>query len=522
MQLKRAGGMIENNRLELARKASEAFLWNHTLFIAATAISAVTTYVMASFMTPTSYGLFTSVMAFAAFVQWAVSLGFEGAINVHIPRLLGSLPRLRFMLKRLLGLRAAVLVVLCVAIFACKDVIRGGWLPIGIGAVGEYFPLAVLVAAMTVLCGFLVRVMETLFRVKQMAVVRLASLLAAMLAVYACLSLGYGITAVLWITVVTSAMALGGYFIFCRDVVLGDDEAFPLADVYSFSRAAWLATLAGYALGKSMDVIVMAFYNVPKSDVAFYQIAFVLVDYAYVSVTKGLTGVLQSAFARAYNDGGSASLSGWWRTTMKFQILVCAPPVLFLVLFPSAVLGALLPTYLGASKLLGVYGVFVLLLSVLGGGAHITVLYAMNREKTVLWISLVAGFINLALDLVLIYWFGVMGALIATGVSSVIARVLELVLVRRAISIAYPFRFCAMTALCLVAAGVLAFMVPFSGLTGLAVRMALFAVGYIVSALLVRPIEAEDMDGLLVVSPRLAAYLVPFSRNAHPTPGAGG
>jgi len=496
---------------QLARTASIAFLWNHAAFLLSTVILALTTWVLARWLEPERYGIYTSVMAFAALVQWLTALGFEGALNVHLPRLRDQSPRARFLIRRMLGWRALLLVAACAAI-ALWDRWGGGFRWANLQAIGPYFPLAVLAAALTLISGLLVRIMETLFRVKALTLIRTATLLLALGAYAAALTAGYGVAAVLWIAVGVSGLALAGYLWMCRDFILGPVTPFPTADIYRFGRTMWLTGMVTYALGKNMDVIIMTFYGVAAAQIGFYQIVYVLTDYAYVAATRGMSGVLQSAFAHAHHAGGARSLARGWNSIMKFHILACAPPVLFLVLFAEPLFAAILPKYLGAAPLLRVYGLLILMVTFLGGGTHITVFYTLQMERLVLYISLVAGAMNLGWDLIVIHYLGALGALLATGTAGITVRGLELWIVRRKIAVQYPVRFAALNGLCLSGAGAAAVLVPVGGLPGLLLKGLAFLAGYALVARFARPLAADDVAALGQLNARLAGWLAPFCR----------
>ena len=255
----------------------------------------------------------------------------------------------------------------------------------------------------------------------------------------------------------------------------------------------------------------MSFYGISAIHIGFYQIAFILVAYARMTVTKGMTGVLQSAFSSAYKNGGFESLGKWWMITMKFQILVVSPGVLFLALFSRQIFESILPKYCDATLLMHTYGSLAFIITVLGGGAHITAFYAIGQEKIVLFTRILAGILNLILDIILIYYFGVLGAIIATGISGIVVGSLELYLIYFHVRTKYPTVFLLKCLICLSIAGFVASRFPGSGILNLVLYGFLYFFVYLISAWLIKPLDKEDIIRISAVNSRLSRFLIPFS-----------
>ncbi|MGD2269335.1 MAG: oligosaccharide flippase family protein [Desulfobacterales bacterium] len=505
----------ENQKLNLAQSASRAFLWNQGLFIANSMLMALTTYILARFLEPENYGIYTAAMAFGSLAALLVAFGYEDALNVYLPRYRLQISKLRYLFSQLLKRRIITVLVLCLVMVTSAAAFGNAWLPENLRRIGKYLDLAVLCGGIALVSGLSMRALITLFRVKALAGIRLM-FLTATLGVYTILLVkGYGIRAILWTTILTSTMAMSLYIIACRDLIWGPSENFPVAGIYRFGRTAWVSQLIGYLLGKNIDVIIMTFYGVGAAFIGFYHIAFNLIAYARMLVTKGMTGVLQSAFSSAYQQGGAESLGRWWQLSMKFQILVVSPGVLFLVLFSQEILETVLPGYSHAANFVRLHGIFALAITMLGSGTHITALYAIGNEKIVLVTRVISGLLNLLLDLILIYFWGALGAIIATGVSGLVAGCFELKIIKSKIGIHYPLIFFVKCAFCLLCAGVFASLLAGNGIMRIIFCGLSFFSGYLVAAFLIRPLEGDDVIGLSSVSPKLGRSLSCFSKRAY-------
>ena len=288
-----------NERHNLVRTASVAFLWNHGLFVVNSVIAGLTTYVLARFLKPQDFGIYTSTMAFASLAALLISFGYEGALNVYFPRMRDCTPKLRYLFRQMLW-RRFIIVVALFCVLGTYVYFNGGiWLPESLKPISRYLHLAFACGFLTLISGLLTRALITLFRVKPLAVIRVA-ILSCSLAVYSFLLIrGFGITAILCATIAASGATILLYIFICRDLLIGRAKKVDTNEVYSFGRTTWITDLLGYLLGKNIDIIVMTLYGVSLVHVGFYHIAFSLVAYARMIVNKGMTGVLQSAFSSA-------------------------------------------------------------------------------------------------------------------------------------------------------------------------------------------------------------------------------
>jgi O-antigen/teichoic acid export membrane protein len=454
-------------------------------------------------------------MAFGSLATLFVSFGFEGALNVHLPRLSHNMPKLRYLFRQMLIRRVMVIIVFFLLIILLIFLLKNQWLPINIRKIGNYLPLAVVCGLISMISGLITHTLITLFRVKYFAGVRVLFLIVSLILYFYLLRNGFGIKEILWTTIVTSSIATLLYILLCRDLLTGHAKKFPLKKIHKFGLTVWTNNLLSYLLGKDLDIIIMSFYGISVIHIGFYQIAFILVTYARMIVTKGMTGVLQSAFSSAYKEGGFESLGKWWMMTMKFQILVVSPGVLFLALFSRQIFESILPKYCDATLLMHTYGSLAFIITVLGGGTHITAFYAIGKEKIVLYTRILAGVLNLILDIILIYFFGVLGAIIATGISGIVVCCLELYLIYFHLRTKYPTVFLLKCFICLSFAGFVASLFPGSGIPDLVLYGFLYFFIYLISAWLIKPLNKEDVIRISTVNSRLSRLLIPFSTNSN-------
>lgn len=507
-----------NEKNHLAKDALKAFLWNHGLYVITSILLGLTTYILARYLEPSGYGTFATTMAFGTVAALLISFGFEGTLNVHLPRLRHKMPELRYVFRQILIQRLIIIAVFFLVMLVVISFFKDLWLPSSIKKLDDYLYLAVICGLLSLISGLITHVLITLFRIKYFAGIRICYLTLNLMLYFFLLVNGLGIREILWTTIITSSFALVFYVFACRDLLIGSMKKISLIKIHKFGITVWMTTILSYLLGKELDIIIMTFCGVSVIHIGFYQIVFILIAYARMILTKGMTGVLQSAFSSAYHKGGVKSLGKWWMITMKFQIIVVAPGVLFLILFARQIFESILPMYSGATLLLQLFGSFALISTFIGGGTHITAFYAIGKEKTVLYTRILAGCLNLIFDIILIYYFGVMGAIIGTGAAGITVGCLELCLIFTKLRAKYPAVFLLKCSICTIFAGFVALGLMDSGILMLFLCGFIYYSVYLLSAWLIKPFEKEDVIHLSAVNSRLSRFLVPFCANSKMIP----
>ena len=402
------------------------------------------------------------------------------------------------------------MVLFFLVILIAGNTIEEKWLPNTIENLGRYLPLAVLCGSISLLSGLFSLVLVAQFKAKYFSIIRIIYLISSVAAYAYLLINGFGIREILWATIAASFFAMLFYSFGCRDLLFGSSQRFSLNNIHKFGLTIWCNNMVASFLGKELDVIVMSLYGISAIQIGFYNIAFVLTSYVRMAVSRGMSGVLQSAYATAYKRGGLQSLRKWWAITIKFQIVVVAPGVLTLILFAGNIFEVFLPDFRAATELLQITGAFIWVHTVLGGGTHITAFYAVGKEKAVLLSRMIAGLLNLLLDVILIYFYGVTGAIVATGVALVIVGLLELFLSFHFLKAKYPIRFFLKFGLCSLFSATVSW--PFIGenLVSLILCSFVFIVSYVSAAWILKPFDSRDIEQIRNGSQRLGRYLTFF------------
>ncbi len=159
---------------------------------------------------------------------------------------------------------------------------------------------------------------------------------------------------------------------------------------------------------------------------------------------------------------------------------------------------------------------FYIPVRLLGGGTNISILYALGRERVVLYCRLIAGVSNLVLDCLLIpdhigpvrlAGLGVMGAIVATLSTGVIMHIVEFVLAKRLIHMKYPYVFSFKIVGATLIAGQLTRRMGTEGLLSLLLACLVFSLIYIVLIMVLRPLSNYDGEVMSRVMPGIVERL---------------
>jgi len=194
-------------------------------------------------------------------------------------------------------------------------------------------------------------------------------------------------------------------------------------------------------LGRQIDILIMNYFGVSNSNIGYYYLSFSLA--AMVSILlQGIGSLSQSVFSQKYTTEGQKGLKISWEMVTKVSIILSIPFYIFAIFFAKDILTIFYgKQYLEATNLFQVIAVFNSLDILIGSGFCMPVFYLINRKTEALKIFFFSGMLNLVLDIILIPKYGVIGAVYATGLSSILSGLLMLQLVIKIIKVQYPIVF---------------------------------------------------------------------------------
>ena len=186
------------------------------------------------------------------------------------------------------------------------------------------------------------------------------------------------------------------------------------------------------------DTLMIGYY-LDESEVGIYRLAFkvaTLITFAQFAINS-IAAPMFSSFS-AKND--LASLRKMTLNIGYMNLIISTPIFIAILIFPSFVLD-----FFGEEFTTGVAPLIILAIGQIINAICGPVMYLLNmtgKEKQARNIIIVASIINIALNLYLIPIYGLMGAAIATGVSTVVWNIMAVFQIKKEygfISIPHPF-----------------------------------------------------------------------------------
>ena len=203
-----------------------------------------------------------------------------------------------------------------------------------------------------------------------------------------------------------------------------------LGPVRSFCASQAVMDFLAFILGKNADLVLLTLLVASAEEVSYYNVSAALAVGLSTLLISGAGGIGLSATSMMVQKDDPGLLHRAWRFRIKTSSLLAVPPmVLAFGIAPTLVPTLLSNSYRPAAAVLRVVLIGQTIISLLGGGAHADILLASGRHKLVRSMRITAGVGNVGLDLLLIPFWGAMGAVIATaftGVGLVIAEWLAL------------------------------------------------------------------------------------------------
>jgi O-antigen/teichoic acid export membrane protein len=478
---------------------------------------------------PAQYGVYAVAMAAFNTIAYIVALGLEDATYTYVPRVFAVHGRAAAarLIKRLLTLRIAILV-LCLGILLFTMPLLAQFfaaIPIAGSAtvaaslrdptlLGHITPIAFyvlgngIVGIISAVCAALMR-MRIVFILGSVTQVFLLGL------GYVVLQLGFGINGMLWLMASFSLLNAAIFLIWLLPILLSRGATYtqPLKPVLQLGIWAWQTNLITGALLKQVSIVLLGYFAVSITAIGYFNLSFQLGHAASLLLVTGFGGVAGAALAAAYVGQNSDRLARSWQTLIKVETILAAPILVF-CLFNAQNIALVLygPNYAPVGQLLAIFLFFNIIIRVLGTTIHQPTMYVLGKAKLVV-LSMWIGLIALALlDILLIPRIGPAGALVADGLSQIITAGLLLAFLWRVLPRKYPLGFTLRLLLGLTIAALPGIVWHPTSRTLLGVSGTIFLILCVVLLMVIKPLNAEDMEMIGGLNKRLGMALKWFAR----------
>ncbi|MBA2682488.1 MAG: polysaccharide biosynthesis C-terminal domain-containing protein, partial [Ktedonobacteraceae bacterium] len=332
---------------------------------------------------------------------------------------------------------------------------------------------------------------------------------------------GWGVYSVIWMQAIGSLVSAVAFAVWQAPFLLkiGSDYRPPLKAIVNVGLSAWVTNIASGALLKQISITLLGIFAVSLTQIGYFNLSFQLADAANTLLISGFIGVGGSALAVAFVGNHYERLANTWQVLIKVETLLAAPGLMFCLFNASNITNALYGSKFDpVGPLLAIFVFFNLLARVLGSTIHQAGLYVIGKPRSVVISQWVGILCVILVGSVLIPLWGAAGALIADGIARAVTGLLLLFFLLRYLPSQYPKELLSFTLRFLVALAVAALPSilwhPNNRIL-LGASGGLFILLCIGLLLLIKPLNASDMELLQQVNPRAAKYVHWFARKAH-------
>lgn len=494
--------------MSFLKRISNAFAWNHLNKITGYLLDFFLSIVLARGLGDYYYGIYSELFNFIFLFSLICSFGIDTAINVYLPKYSGQKGIISFYLRRTLLLIAGIsLIMVILTIFLSQPLSQLINSPeivhlLKIAALYIVFHNFLILAQTILICYY-----ETQFLFIANTFLKIFFIIFA----WILLKFEFGIQEIIWAFIGISLIVSVGYLFKFIKYLKPRPEKTKFSAYIQFGLVAWFTKFINYLLGRYFDIFLLGYFAVSKEEIGYYNIAFSITLALLYLFTSGFSGISIAAFSEFEKNQEYEKIKKGIIAVIKICNFFSVPVFLYVILNAHMLIKLLYSsTYQGSSVLLQVFASFFLITIVLGSGINSSVLYSLKKEKTVLTLRIIMGLVNVILDFILIPEYKAMGAIVATGISTVGIIGFEHFFVRKNINIKYPVLFLIKVLVAASPALLISIFIPTKNLIWLVINFAAFGLIYLGFNLLTHPLSREDKERIGSVNPKLARLVSYF------------
>jgi O-antigen/teichoic acid export membrane protein len=448
-------------------------------------------------------GDYATLLVVPVFIRLMTSFGFETLINKKLPELNihdSSGAEGRYLIGRLLVLRFLTTTFFCFLIYYFLsyyfDFINNPGLI-------EFRWVLIFYFFVITVNSLLSTLLMTLLRFKTLAKTETFGAMMNLVFLIVFIILDYGIYAVLYAYIISMSLTSLIYLVLARDQYLGQVKKPELDDMGHLAWVSYGIGFFGFGLMTQSDVLLMNFFKVGRTDIGLYHLATGL-GTAMAFLLAGVAPMALSLFSETYAKDGIKSLENLYSQIIGFAAYLTIPVYVFCILNASPLIDFIYgTTFLEGTKALAVYATFAGIQTALGINFTVSTLYVIRRRDVAMRSTVESSILNIALNLILIPAFGMMGAIIATGFSMVYMILRQLKAISSEMEISPIFSIIGQCFLfCLIAS------IPPLILSGLdkghlMINLPVYLVALVVLLIFVKPFSEEQRQFVIYIYPKL-------------------
>jgi O-antigen/teichoic acid export membrane protein len=384
-------------------------------------------------------GDYATLLIIPVFMRLLNYFGFETLINAKLPALNisdSSGAEGRYLVSRLLALRFTTTLLFCALIYFC--------LPYYLDLIHrpefiEFRWVLIFYFAVITIDSFLSTLLMTLLRFKILVKVEILGAFLNLILLIIFIRLDYGIYGVLYAYITSLVVTSLIYLIVSRGQYLGSTKIPKLDDMKHLAWVSYGITFLSFGLMTQSDILLMNFFKVDIEKIGLYHLATGLTG-TMVFLLSGVAPMALSLFSETFSKDGLEKLGKLYCEIVGFSSYLTVPIYIFCI-FNSGFLISFIygSAFEEASLALIVFTVFAGIQTALGNNFTVSTLYVLHKQNKAIRTTVEGSALNIILNIFLIPFFGMLGAVIATGITMVYMVLRQLKIISTQIKIAPVF-----------------------------------------------------------------------------------
>ena len=487
--------------------------WNLSGRVLLQIIALFTSVLLTRSLGAESYGFYVTLISFSTLLSEFISSGFKQTLNTYVSKFSVepySNEKSSYLLKMIATIGFLISIPVALIVLLMSSYISD-WL--GNEQVKQSILILSPIIVVLPLNGFLTSSLYGRLEVKNVILTSLISqsiLLGTLALVFV---LKYDINAAIFCFVISSFIATLALIFQNRTLILSQSKRLNMKPILVFSLTTWLSSVYELGLGRNLDILLLNVFSVSKQEIGFYNLSFNL-SLAPSFLLAGIGPMVLSLMTAEYHAGGKLALAQTWSLILRLGTIFSIPLMIFVLVLSSTIVNLLYgKEFSDVTQLLQITIFFKMVYILVNGSFFFSVSLAISKPKFVLYITMICGLSNVLLGIILIPYFGSMGAVVATGVSTISLGFIGIIITKNICNPIYPVKFILkiISISVLSASPILIFVQPYTFI-GLGIACVIFTSLWLLMAIILKPFDYEDRDILTKINPKIFSCIKAMTR----------
>ena len=487
---------------QLAGKFIAGLFWGQVGMSLRSAICFLVSILIARTLGADEFGIYSALVSLIAILILFTNSGIYSVFNKYIPQLASqeATGACSYLIRRAFWLRIMILLLVGAGIHGGIESLADF---IGASTTQHFSSLLILWFVLRGVADFFLAIVMSRLDMKYYAFVETFISILQLLGTFYLIKSGMNLISLIVLMIAVYGLQFFLYMYGSRNTYMRKPEKIVLVPIVKYGLVIWLSSLIQYFLHNDTDTYMILYYLKNTALVGYYHVAYHIATtggrFLMAAVSSlGLT-ILSESFAKRNMEGLRIS----WEFLYKISLFLSAPAFTFIVFQARNIIVSLYTTsFADASGLLTCLSIFYLASAFLGFGVTLTVLLPLNQEKWVLILRGAGGILNLLLNIVFIPSFGIIGAVIATGISFTVLASAELYVMINITDFRLPLSFIAKFIPIVIIPALFTLLLDQTGLTMLIFCALIYAILVATLALFFLPLSHDELDLLEELTPR--------------------